>query len=309
MPAKSRHSTLTALLAFAAVYLFWGSAYFAIRIGVREVPPFLLATLRFLLAGAALYGFAMLRGEGSPNARQWKSAFIVGFPIFVLNFGMVFWAEQRVPSGVTGVLMAMTAVFIALVEIFVLRTQKLSLRLALALAAGIGGVGVLVSRSLHIGGSAINRAGALALLAASVGMAAATALMPRLSLPKSKLMSSGAQMLAGGVWLGAISIALGEFHGFHPSAVSLKAWVALLYLVIAASIITFTAYVWLIHHESPTKAGTFAYVNPVVAVLVGYFLGGEPLERRTIIGSLLILVSVAVITTMRLHNPRETPES
>ena len=306
MPAKSRHSKLTAWLAFATVYIVWGSAYFAIRVGVREVPPFLLAALRFLLAGAALYGWTILRGERSPTARQWISAFVVAIPIFVLNFGMVFWAERRVPSGITGVLMAMTAVFIALAEIFVLRTQKLSLRLAFALIIGIGGVAVLTSHSLHIGGAAVNRAGALALLAASTGMATATALMPRLSLPRSNLMSSGAQMLAGGVWLALISVAFGEPRSFHPSAVSFKAWMALLYLVVAASIVTFTAYVWLIHHESPTKAGTYAYVNPLVAVLIGYFLGGETLESRTIIGSLLILVSVAVITTMRLDNPRQT---
>jgi drug/metabolite transporter (DMT)-like permease len=136
-----------------------------------------------------------------------------------------------------------------------------------------------------------------------MGMSVASVLMRKLPLPRSNMMSAGAQMLAGGVLLTITSATLGEFHNFHPSAVSLKAWLALLYLVVAASIIGFTAYVWLIHHESPTKAGTYAFVNPIVAVLVGYLLGGETLERRTIAGSLLILASVVAITTMRVNKP------
>ena len=303
MPPKSSAPAWKTLLAFAIVYLVWGSAYFAIRVGVHDFPPFLMAAIRFLVAGAAVYGWMLARGDRSPTPRQWLSTLLLGFLIFILNFGMVFWASQRVPSGVTGVMMALMTVFVALTEIFLLRTQKLSLRLALALLAGIAGVAVLMSPSLHLGGAPIDRAGALALIAASLGMAIASAIMRRLPLPESKMMSSGAQMLAGGLMLALVSALMGEFHGFDPRAVSFKAWMALAYLVVAASIVTFTAYVWLIHHESPTKAGTYAYVNPVVAVLVGYFLGGEPLERRTLAGSLLILLSVVAITTMRMNQP------
>ena len=303
MPPKTPASTWKTLLAFAIVYLVWGSAYFAIRVGVRDFPPFLMAAIRFLIAGIAVYGWRIARGDRSPTPRQWLSTLLLGFLIFILNFGMVFWASQRVPSGVTGVMMALMTVFVALTEIFVLRTQRLSLRLALALLAGIAGVAVLMSPSLHLGGAPIDRAGALALISASLGMAIASAIMRRLPLPESKLMSSGAQMLTGGLMLALLSALMGELHGFDPRAVSFKAWMALAYLVVAASIVTFTAYVWLIHHQSPTKAGTYAYVNPVVAVLIGYFLGGETLERRTIAGSLLILLSVVAITTMRMNQP------
>jgi drug/metabolite transporter (DMT)-like permease len=235
------------------------------------------------------------RGERSPSGRHWMSASLLGLLIFVFDFGLVFWAEQHVPSGMTAVMMAMIAVFIALLEIFVTRTEKLTGRLALALLTGIGGVAVLTSNSLNIGGAAIDRAGAVALIVAS--------LMPKLPLPESRVMSSGTQMLAGGMFLTLLSAWQGEFRNFHPLAVSHAAWLALLYMIVAASIIAFTAYVWLIHNESPTKAGTYAYVNPVVAVLIGYFLGGETLGRRTILGTLLILVSVVAITTMRVKKP------
>ncbi len=299
MEAKSHGSTWKTLLAFAIVYLVWGSAYFAIRVGVQEVPPFLLAAMRFLVAGLAIYGWMIARGERSPSGRQWMSAFLLGFLIFVLDFGLVFWAELRVPSGIAAVMMAMIAVFIALLEIFVTRSQQLSVGLALALLAGIGGVAVLMSNSFNLGGPPINRAGAVALIVGAMGMAVASAFMRKLPLPQSNMMSSGAQMLAGGVLLAFISVTQGEFHNFHPWTVSFKAWLALLYMVVAASIIAFTAYVWLIHHESPTKVGTYAYVNPVVAVLVGYFLGGEALGPRTILGALCVLISVVTITTTR----------
>jgi drug/metabolite transporter (DMT)-like permease len=128
----------------------------------------------------------------------------------------------------------------------------------------------------------------------------------KLALPASKVMSSGAQMLSGGVFLALTAGALGEFRSFHPSTVSLGAWLALLYLIVAGSIIAFTAYVWLIHHESPTKVATYAYVNPVVAVLMGYFLGGESLGLRTILGSLFVLTSVVVITSTRAENSTAT---
>jgi drug/metabolite transporter (DMT)-like permease len=297
------------LLAFAILYLVWGSTYLAIRVGVREVPPFLLAAMRFLVAGLALYGWMIARGERSPTRPQWVSAAVLGILFFVLDYGLLFWAEQRVPSGVAAVMMATIPVFMALSEIVLLRTQRLTVRLALALLIGVGGVAVLMSDSLILGGAAINEAGAIALMVASISWSVSSVLTRRLPLPSSKVMSSGVQMLAGGVFLSLTAAALGEFRGFHPGSVSREAWFSLLYLIVAGSIIAFTAYVWLIAHEPPTKVGTYAYVNPVVAVLVGYFLGGEALGPRTIVGTLLILVSVVVITTAQAQKPAATAAS
>src|SRR5713101_2086627 len=306
MESNTHRPRWKTLLAFAIIYFVWGSTFLAIRVGVREVPPLLLAAMRFLIAGLVLYGWMIARGERSPNARQWMAASLISILIFVLDYGLLFWAEQRVPSGIAAVMLATIPVFMALSEIIFLRTQRLTLRLALALLIGIGGVAVLVSRSLNLGGTPVDSVGAVALIIASMSWSVSSVFARKLPLPDSKVMSSGAQMLAGGVFLTLTAAALGEFRNFHPSAVSRGAWLSLLYLIVAGSIIGFTAYVWLIHHESPTKVGTYAYVNPVVAVLVGYFLGGEGLGVRTILGTLLILISVVVITTTRAKIPVAT---
>lgn len=294
------------LLAFATIYFVWGSTFLAIRIGVREVPPFLLAAIRFAIAGAALYGWMIAQGERSPRGREWVSAFFLAVLIFVLDYGLLFWAEQRVPSGIAAVMLATIPVFMALSEIVFLGTQRVTVRLALALLIGIGGVAVLMNRSLKISGVPIETSGAVALIIAAISWSVASALTRKLPLPASKVMSSGAQMLAGGILLGVTAAALGEFRNFHPGAVSAAAWLALAYLIVAGSIIAFTAYVWLIHHESPTKVGTYAYVNPVVAVVIGYLLGGEPLGVRTILGTLFVLISVVVITTTPAKKPAGT---
>lgn len=287
------------LLAFAIIYFVWGSTFLAIRVGVREVPPFLLAAMRFVVAGLVLYGWMIVQGEQAPNWREWLSVGVLAVLIFVIDYGLLFWAEQRVPSGIAAVIMATIPVFMALAEILLLGTQKITPRLVLASLVGIAGVAVLVSRSFNLGGAPIDRLGAIALIVASISWSISSALTRKLPLPESKVMSSGAQMLAGGVLLAITAGALGEFRGFRPSQVSAHAWLSLVYLIVAGSIIAFTAYVWLIHHESPTKVGTYAYVNPVVAVLVGYFLGGEALGTRTIMGTACVLVSVVVITTAK----------
>jgi drug/metabolite transporter (DMT)-like permease len=302
-PVAKAH-TWKVLVAFAIIYFVWGSTFLAIRVGVREVPPFLLAGMRFLVAGAVLFLWMRFKGTPTPSFREWSSASLLAILIFVFDYGLLFWAEKRVPSGIAAVMMAMIPLFMALSEILILRTQRLTARLAVALLVGIGGVAVLVSRSLSFGEAPIETSGAIALVVASVSWSVASALTRKLPLPAAKTMSSGVQMLLGGVFLTLAAAVLGEFRGVHLQAVSSAAWLSLAYLIVAGSIIGFTAYVWLIHHESPTKVGTYAYVNPVVAVLIGYFLGGEAIGPRTILGTVFVLVSVIVITT----TPKATAE-
>ena len=308
MQTKSRPSRWQTLLAFAIIYLVWGSTFLAIRIGVREVPPFLLAGMRFFAAGIVLYAWMRARGTPSPTPREWTAASSIAVLIFVLDYGLLFWAEKRVPSGIAAVMMATIPVYMALTEIVFLRTQRFTLRLAFALLLGISGVAVLVGRSSALGRGAIDTAGAIALMVSGISWSAAAILLRKLPLPESKVMSSGAQMLAGGILLTLTAALLGELKGFQVQTVSLNAWLALIYLIVAGSIVAFTAYVWLIHHESPTKVGTYAYVNPVVAVLLGYFFGGEALGPRTILGTLLILVSVVVITKEPRNAAGRIPE-
>jgi drug/metabolite transporter (DMT)-like permease len=308
METSGHRATWKTLLAFAIIYFVWGSTFLAIRVGVREVPPFLLASMRFSVAGLALCAWTIARGDRWPKGREWASAFLLAILIFVLDYGLLFWSEQRVPSGIAAVVLALIPVFMALSEIIFLRTQRLTIRLAVALLIGIGGVAVLVSRSLNLGGAPIARSGASALIFASLTWSIASILTRKLPLPDSKVVSSGVQMLAGGIMLALLAAGLGEFHNFHPASVSRVVWFSLLYLIIAGSIVGFTAYLWLIHHESPTKVGTYAYVNPVVAVLVGYFLGGEALGLRTVLGTLFVLVSVVVITTTQAQKQELTVE-
>ncbi len=303
MEATSYGPRWKILMAFAVIYFVWGSTYFAIRVGVAEVPPLLFAAMRFLIAGVALFAWMLAHGEHGLEVRQWLAVTFLALLIFVGDYGLLFWAEQRVPSGVAAVMMATIPAFMALAEILVLRTQRFTAGLLLALAVGIAGVAVLVSRSLNLGGAPVDRAGAAALIIGSINWSIASVLSRKLPLPSSKALSSGAQMLAGGVLLALVAAARGEWRGFHPTAVSAEAWWALLYLIVAGSIVGFTAYVWLIHHESPTRVGTYAYVNPVVAVVIGYFLGGEPLGVRTLLGTAFVLVSVVMITTGQARKP------
>lgn len=271
MESAARPPTWKILLAFAIIYFVWGSTFLAIRVGVHEVPPFLLAAIRFFVAGLALYGWMRFKGTPSPTRREWVGASFLGTLIFVIDYGCLFWAEQRVPSGIAAVVLATIPVFITLLEIIFLRTQRLTVRLSLALIVGICGVAVLVNHSFSLGEVPINRAGAIALLVASFTWSVATILTRRLPLPASKPMSAAAQMLTGGAQLFVLTAVSGEFAGFHIETVSWSAWFALVYLIVAGSIVGFTAYVWLLHYESPTKVGTYAYVNPVVSGHPGIF--------------------------------------
>jgi drug/metabolite transporter (DMT)-like permease len=267
----------------------------------------LFAAMRFFTAGVVLYAWTRAKGISAPSRREWASATLVGFVIFVVDYGLLFWAEQRVPSGIAAVMLATIPVFMALSEIIFLGTQKLTLRLVIAMLVGIAGVVVLVNPSVGFGQAPVDGLGAAALVVSAISWSIGSILTRKLPLPQSKVMSSSAQMVAGGFMLVVAAALLGDFKGFSFGAVSTRVWLALAYLVVAGSIIGFTAYVWLIHHESPTKVGTYAYVNPVVAVLLGYYAGGEALGARTVLGTLLVLVSVVVITTAK-KNASETKQ-
>lgn len=311
MGTETQPARWKTLLAFAIIYFVWGSTFFAIRVGVSQVPPFLFCAMRFLAAGLLVYVWAIAHGDRAPSGRQWMSVFLLALLIFVVDYGLLFWAEQRVPSGIAAVILATIPAFMALAEILILRTQRLTLRLAAALLAGMTGVAVLMSRSIllgNLGGAPIDTAGTVALIIGALSWSVASALSRKLPLPPSKVMSSGAQMFAGGVMLAVVAASRGELREFHPLAASSAAWIALLYLVSFGSIAGFTAYVWLLHHQSPTKVGTYAYVNPVVAVLLGYWLGGEPLGARTVVGGLFVLASVAAITGMPAKIPAVAAE-
>jgi drug/metabolite transporter (DMT)-like permease len=302
--SKQRPATWKILLAFAIIYFVWGSTYLAIRVGVSEMPPFLMAGLRFTAAGLALYAWMRITGVASPSGREWRSAMVLGALMFLIDYACLFWAEQRIPSGLSAVILALIPVCITILEIAVVRTQRLTMRLALGLLLGIAGVVVLMNPSASLGEAPLDHKGAIALLIACCGWSIGTVVTGKLTLPASKAMSAGAQMLCGGAQLLILAAVSGEFKHFRAQDISARAWFSLIYLIIAGSIVAFTAYVWLLHYESPTKVGTYAYVNPVVAVILGAAFGGEIIGRRTLIGTALILVSVVVITMMKAKQVR-----
>ena len=303
MPTTNERPAWKTLLAFGIVYFVWGSTFLAIRVGVREVPPLLFAALRFAIAGAALYGWTRIRREPAPKGKEWGSVILLAALIFVCDYGLLFWAETRVPSGIAAVMLASIPSFTAIAEVLLLRTRRFTAWLAVSLAGGLAGVGVLTLRTAGLSGTAISVSGAVALVIAAASWSIATVMTKRLPLPKSKMVSSGAQMLVGGLLMIPVAGAFGEWPRFRPAEVSAGAWTALVYLIIAGSIVGFTAYLWLIHHESPTKVGTYAYVNPVVAVALGHWLGGEELTMRTVLGTALVLGSVVAIMMERKSEP------
>ena len=194
MEVKSGPRRWQTLLAFGIIYFVWGSTFLAIRVGVREVPPFLLAGMRFFAAGIAIYLWMRAKGTPSPTVSQWGGASVLAVLIFVIDYGLLFWAEKRVPSGIAAVMMATIPVFMSLAEIVFLRTQRLTLRLGFALSIGIAGVVVLTSRSPAFSQSAVDPSGAVALVIGAVSWSVASVLTRKLPLPESKVMSSGAQI-------------------------------------------------------------------------------------------------------------------
>ena len=299
MTHPARPARWKVLLAFSMIYFVWGSTYLAIRVGVQEMPPFLMAGVRFTAAGFVMYLWMRFSGTPSPTWRQWKGVTLLGSLMFLLDYACLFWAEQRIPSGITAVILAMIPVCITLLEIIFLRTQALGVQLVSGLVAGILGVGVLANPWASLGEAPLDHRGVIALLVACVGWSVGTIVTKRLVLPASKPMSAATQMLTGGVQLLILAAVSGEFAQFHANSISGKAWFALIYLIVAGSIIAFTAYVWLLDFESPTRVGTYAYVNPVMAVILGGLIGGEVIGPRTILGTVLILIGVAAITTAK----------
>jgi drug/metabolite transporter (DMT)-like permease len=299
MQTTSKPPLWQILLAFAAIYIIWGSTFLAIRIGVQQVPPLLFAAMRFFAAGLILFAWVLIKRESLPTLRQFFSVLTLATLIFLCNYGLLFWAEKRVPSGLAAVMLATIPAFTAVAEILILRTRRFTFPLVAALLLGITGVGVLMNPT-HTTATdpPVDTLGAVALIVSAAFWSVASALSRKLPLPPSKLMSSGTQMLSGGVLLFVAAAATGQFRQFHPATVSVAAWLSLLDLIFAGSILAFSAYVWLVSHRSPTQVGSYAYVNPVVAVALGYFIAGEPLGPRTVLGTALILIAVVVLTFM-----------
>jgi drug/metabolite transporter (DMT)-like permease len=292
---SSRPSTRT-WAALGIVYLVWGSTYLAIRIAIETLPPFLMAATRFLVAGSALFVFstAIRRGGGAKDPigpAQWRAAAIVGGALLLGGNGGVVWAEQRIASGVAALLVAMLPLWMAILD-RVCFGRRLSRRGGLGLALGFSGLVLLVGR-IDRGG--VDPLGALVCVLASFSWAAGSVYARTAPLPHRPLVATAMEMLAGGALLAVVGVAAGELGRVQLEAFSVRSVLALAYLIVFGSLLAFSAYIWLLHSAPLPLVATYAYVNPVVAVLLGWALLDEPITPQMILAGAIIVIAVALI--------------
>jgi drug/metabolite transporter (DMT)-like permease len=297
---RKRRARAQAPLIWAAlgvVYVVWGSTYLAIRVTIETIPPMISASLRFLLAGSILYAFAIRRGdrEDRPTRAQWRSAAIVGALLFLGGNGGVVWAEQRIPSGIAALLVATVPLWMALIG-FVGLKERLP-RIAVAgLLVGFAGAALLIRPS---GEGAVDTLGALVVVGASLSWAVGSLYSRRAPLPKRPLVSASMQMLCGGVALGVAGIAGGELGRIELGDISRSSALAFLYLIFFGAIAAFSCYAWLLRVAPTSLVSTYAYVNPAVAVALGWAIVDEHVEPMTFLAGAIIVVAVAMIVTAR----------
>lgn len=280
---------------FATVYLLWGSTYLAIRIGVRTIPPFVMGAMRFLIAGSVLYLLVRSRERVRPTLVQWRAAAIVGGLLLVGGNGAVVWAEQRVPSGITSLLVAMVPLWMVLLDWARPRGRRPTAVVMIGVVVGLVGLLVLVN-PFSGSGSGVDLVGAGVLLVGSFCWAAGSVYSKHAPLPSSPLLGTAMEMLAGGVLLVVAAALTGELGAFEPSAVSMHSALSVLYLVVFGSLVGFSTYIWLLRVATPSAVSTYAYVNPVVAVFLGWLVLSEPLSPRTLVAAAVIVLAVALIT-------------
>lgn len=288
--AASKSLNTRVVLAFFAIYVLWGTSFLAIRIAVLEVPPLFAAGTRFFVAGIVLYGFMRLRGRTKPTRPQWRSLALLGLLMFVAEYGPLFWAEKYVPSGIASVLEATLPLITMAIETWVFRRQRFHWPLLAAILLGFCGVSVLLFRN---GEQQFGWLPCVAILAGATTWSLGSVLNRSLDLPESRPLTSGAAMALGGAMLLVLSASFGELNPLPH--VSMRAALAILYLIAGPSLLGFTAFVWLLARMPATRVASHAYVNPVVAVALGYFVAGENITMRTMLGTALVLASVVLI--------------
>ena len=291
--ASVRHRTRM-VLAFATIYLIWGSTYLAIIFAIRSIPPFLMAGARFLLAGAGLYLYARLRGGRRPTRSQWGWAALLGALFFLIGNGVVVYVEQFMASGLTALLIAMVSVWTALLEWARPGGSRPTAPVLAGIILGFLGVALLVAPS-QLGGEHVNPVGAALLMCSSFGWALASVLSRTADLPRDIALTSGMEMLTGGIWLTLASLLTGDWRNFSAAALTAESVLAFLFLLVFGSLVAFTCFAWLLQVTTASKVATAGYVNPMVAVLLGWAILGESLSPRSIIASVIIVASVALI--------------
>ncbi len=291
--------------AFAAVYIIWGSTYLGIRFAVETIPPFLMAGGRFIVSGIILYVWTRARGAGKPTFPQWKSATIIGGLLLLAGNGVVAWAEQWIPSGITALIIASSPISFVLIDAFQRKTPP-TMDVISGLVLGTIGIFLLIDPTRLIAGDELYLPGAFAIVLATVAWAYGSLYSRKADLPSSPLLATAMEMLAGGALLTLTGLLLGETARLDLAAISSQSLIAFAYLIVFGSLIAFTSYVWLLRVASPAMVSTYAYVNPVIAVFLGWLIGNEAMNGRILVAALIIVGAVAIITTF---NARRTARS
>ena len=291
-PARS-----AVILAFAAIYLIWGSTYLGIRIAIESMPPFLMAASRFLAAGSILFLVLKLRGAPWPTAHQWIANAIIGTFLLLGGNGLVVWAELTIPSGITALLIGVGPLFIVLTEwAWPGGTRPTAITMT-ALLLGFAGVAWLAAPWETRAAGGLNPAGVIAILAACVFWALGSIYSRHAKHGADPFLASSLQMLGGGTALSIVALFHGDFQKLDLAAITPRGWLAFTYLVSIGSLVGFSTFVWLMKHSTPARVATYAYVNPVVAVFLGWLILDEPITTRTLVASAIIVAAVAIITT------------
>ena len=287
-------------IALLALYIVWGSTYLAIRFSVETIPPFLHASLRFLISGAILYIWRRMSGDPAPTLSNWKSTAIVGTALLLGGNGLVAWAEQSVPSGIAALMISTSPFWLVLFESLRAGGVKPSWQSIVGLIVGFGGVFILIGPAEIMGGEGrFDTFGIILLLFAPFFWSLGSIYARGADMPKSTLLGTGMEMLAGAVALLIVSLAKGELSGFNLGQVSMRSWLGLAYLITFGSLVGFVSYGWLLHNAPVSLLSTYAYVNPVVAVFLGNLLADEPLNARILVASAIIIGSVIFINSAR----------
>ena len=299
--SKPATSKTLLLVAFATVYVVWGSTYLAIRIAVEHWPPLWMAAVRFAIAGGGLYGVLRLRGAPAPGWRAWGAAAVVGGLMLAGGNGTVCWAEQWVPSGETALILAAGPLWTVLLPWIFRKARAPGPLVALGVLVGLVGVGVLIGGPAQ---AVAPTAGALAaghaslwarlsLLGASLSWVIGSLIAHRMPLPKSAALATAMEMVVACPILAVAAVAHGDLAHFHLASIPASGWTALAYLVVFGSLAGFGSYIYVLVHAGPTRASTGAFVNPLIAVVLGAALAGEPIGARTALAAAMIIAAVA----------------
>jgi drug/metabolite transporter (DMT)-like permease len=296
------------VLAFGVIYTIWGGTYLAIRFAVQSIPPFWMAGARFLLAGSILYAFMRLRGTPPPLRHHWLSASVVGVVLLVGGNGSLSWSEQRVPSGLAATILAMIPLWMVLLDSLRKGGPKLTGRVAGGLVIGLAGVGILVGPARLWGSSRVDLLGAAVLIFSAFSWAVGSLCSRGANLPPSPFLAAAMEMLAGGAMLILLGY-LFEGHQLHWRAISIRSMAGLLYLIVFGSLVSFTAYIWLLSVVSTSRVATYAYVNPLVAVFLGWVFGAESISARELLATAIIVTAVALILSHRPQPVAMAPDA